>query len=122
MTSLYESLLPKMATVLELTQQSDAALSPQAKQALVHSVRLATPIPRTVCTSDSADHAHQTNDFKESLRQAREAAQTLRGGELSLAEQDEVIAMLERLKARKTCVRSSSSCMCECSRVYMYVG
>ncbi|KAH9945578.1 hypothetical protein B0H21DRAFT_426862 [Amylocystis lapponica] len=79
MTSLYESLLLKMVAVLELTQQSEVALSPQLKQALVQS----------------------TNDFKESMRQAREAATTLPGGELSVAEQDEVIAMLERLKARK---------------------
>lgn len=46
----------------------------------------------------------QTNDLRDSLKEAKEAASSLPGGELSVEEQDEVIAMLERLKARKKCV------------------
>jgi len=38
-TSLYESLLLKLVTVLELTQQSEGAVTPQAKQALLQAVR-----------------------------------------------------------------------------------
>ncbi|KAI0932766.1 hypothetical protein AcW1_000210 [Taiwanofungus camphoratus] len=79
MTTLFETLLLKLATVLELIQQSEVALSPQIKQALVHA----------------------TNDFKESLKQAKEAANNLPGGELSVGEQDEVIEMLQRLKNNK---------------------
>ncbi|CCM06339.1 uncharacterized protein FIBRA_08593 [Fibroporia radiculosa] len=79
MTAVYESLVLKLAAVLELAQQSEAALTPQSRQALIQA----------------------TNDFKESLRQARELADALPGGELSVEEQDDVIEMLEQLKARK---------------------
>ncbi|KAI9059573.1 hypothetical protein FKP32DRAFT_1579444 [Trametes sanguinea] len=83
MTSLYESLLPKLATVVELATQDQGAFTPQAKQALVRS----------------------TKDFKDSVKEAHEYATTLPGGELSVDEQDEVIDMLEELKERKRCVR-----------------
>ncbi|OSD05772.1 hypothetical protein PYCCODRAFT_1465103 [Trametes coccinea BRFM310] len=79
MTSLYESLLLKLANVVELATQDQGASTPQAKQALVRS----------------------TKDFKESVREAREYAAGLPGGEMSVQEQDEVIEMLERLKERK---------------------
>ncbi|KZT67684.1 hypothetical protein DAEQUDRAFT_767041 [Daedalea quercina L-15889] len=80
MSNIYESLLPKLVAILEATQQAtDGAPTQQAKQTLVHA----------------------TNDFRETLKEAKEIASTLPGGELSLEEQDEVIAMLERLKERK---------------------
>ncbi|KZT09082.1 uncharacterized protein LAESUDRAFT_648182 [Laetiporus sulphureus 93-53] len=79
MSSQYENLLLKLITVLELIQQSEIAPTPQTRQALVQA----------------------TNEYKESLRQAKEAANALPGGELSLEEQDEVIDMLERLRDRK---------------------
>lgn len=37
-TSLYESLLFKLVTVLELTQKSEGIVTPQAKQALLQAV------------------------------------------------------------------------------------
>ncbi|KAH9920291.1 uncharacterized protein B0H18DRAFT_1122021 [Fomitopsis serialis] len=80
MSDVYESLLPKLVAILEATQQAAVgAPTQQGKQALVHA----------------------TNDFKDTLKQAKELASTLPGGELSVEEQDEVIAMLERLKERK---------------------
>ncbi|KAH9836621.1 uncharacterized protein C8Q71DRAFT_857842 [Rhodofomes roseus] len=80
MSTVYESLLPKLVAILEVTQQAaDSPPTQQVKQALVH----------------------VTNDFKETLRQAKDMASTLPGGELSVEEQGEVIAMLEKLKERK---------------------
>lgn len=38
-TSLYESLLLKLVTVLELTQRPEGTVTPQAKQALLQAVR-----------------------------------------------------------------------------------
>ncbi|EMD41607.1 hypothetical protein CERSUDRAFT_90181 [Gelatoporia subvermispora B] len=78
-TAQFETLVPKLATVLERAQQAEEGLTPQTKQALVAA----------------------TNDFKDSIRAAREAARALPGGELALAEQDAVLEMLERLRARK---------------------
>ncbi|KAH9927447.1 uncharacterized protein BXZ73DRAFT_48789 [Epithele typhae] len=79
MTSLFESLTPKLANVIETATQDQGPLTPQSKQALVRS----------------------TKDFKDSLREANEFASTLPGGELSIEEQDEIIGMLEKLKDRK---------------------
>ncbi|EIW65076.1 uncharacterized protein TRAVEDRAFT_140450 [Trametes versicolor FP-101664 SS1] len=81
MTSVYESLLLKLANVAELAVQDQGPLTPQAKQALVRS----------------------TKEFKDAMKEANEFATTLPGGELSVEEQDEVIGMLENLKERKRC-------------------
>ncbi|EIM92020.1 uncharacterized protein STEHIDRAFT_151370 [Stereum hirsutum FP-91666 SS1] len=77
-SSAFESLLPKLLATLELTQQESTS-TPQAKQALLHA----------------------TNDFKASLSRAKGLANALPGGELLIEEQDEVIAMLERLRDKK---------------------
>ncbi|KZP26003.1 hypothetical protein FIBSPDRAFT_1041079 [Athelia psychrophila] len=74
--TLYESLLAKLVTVLELTQNPEGTVTPQAKQALLHA----------------------TNDFKNSLAQAKNHINALPGGELLVEEQDEVIEYLEGLK------------------------
>ncbi|KAF9817527.1 hypothetical protein IEO21_03378 [Rhodonia placenta] len=79
MTAIYESLLLKLVTVLELTQQSESTPTTQTRQALVQA----------------------TTDFRESLKQAKELASTLPGGELSVDEQEDVIEMLFRLRDRK---------------------
>ncbi|KAF8878445.1 hypothetical protein BD779DRAFT_1447646 [Infundibulicybe gibba] len=76
---LYESLLVKLATVLELTQRQEVVSLPQAKQALLQA----------------------TNDFKNSINQAKEFADTLPGGELQMSDQDEVVEMLIELRDRK---------------------
>ncbi|KAG6810898.1 hypothetical protein H0H92_009890 [Tricholoma furcatifolium] len=78
-TNLYEGLLLKLVTVLELTQKSEGVTTPQAKQALLQA----------------------TNDFKNALHQAKELAAGLPGGEMMVQDQDEVIAMLEKLRDRK---------------------
>ncbi|KAI0367494.1 hypothetical protein BV20DRAFT_555973 [Pilatotrama ljubarskyi] len=79
MTAVYESLLLKLANVLELATQEQGSMTPQAKQALVRS----------------------TKEYKDSMREAHDFATNLPGGELSVQEQDEVIQMLEKLKERK---------------------
>lgn len=78
-TELYQSLLIKLVTVLELTQKPDGIVTPQAKQALLQA----------------------TNDYKNVLAQARELATKLPGGELVTEEQEEVIQMLEEIRDRK---------------------
>lgn len=82
-----------------MTQQAtEGASTQQAKQALVQAVRF----HGYMC--GCAAHREQTNNFRDNLKEAKETASSLPGGELSVEEQDEVIAMLERLKARKKCV------------------
>ncbi|KAI0666223.1 hypothetical protein C8Q78DRAFT_984763 [Trametes maxima] len=79
MASVYESLLLRLANVVELATQDQGAFTPQARQALVRTTR----------------------EFKDGMKEAQEFAATLPGGELSIEEQDEVIDMLEKLKERK---------------------
>ncbi|KAF5376977.1 hypothetical protein D9615_007210 [Tricholomella constricta] len=78
-TSLYESLLLKLVTILELTQNSEGIVTPQAKQALLQA----------------------TNDFKNAINQAKDLAAGLPGGEMLVQDQDEVIEMLEKLRDGK---------------------
>ncbi|RDB24646.1 hypothetical protein Hypma_008247 [Hypsizygus marmoreus] len=78
-TSLYESLLLKLVTILELTQKSEGIATPLAKQALLQA----------------------TNDLKNSINQAKELAGSLPGGEMLVQDQDDVIGMLEQLRDRK---------------------
>lgn len=44
---------------------------------------------------------HQIQAFRETLNDARSIASALPGGEMLIEEQEEVIAMLERLRAKK---------------------
>ncbi|KAG2023881.1 hypothetical protein CC2G_001487 [Coprinopsis cinerea AmutBmut pab1-1] len=78
-SALYESLILKLVTVLEITRESEGITTPQAKQKLLQA----------------------TNDFKNSLAQAKEIARNIPGGEFTVEEQDEVIEMLETLRDRK---------------------
>ncbi|KXN85593.1 hypothetical protein AN958_11088 [Leucoagaricus sp. SymC.cos] len=77
--NLYESLLSKLVTVLQLTHQNEGTTTPAAKQAILQA----------------------TNDFKNALAQAKDLVTNLPGGELLIEEQDEVIKMLETLRNRK---------------------
>jgi hypothetical protein len=47
----------------------------------------------------------QIQAFREALNRARSLAHALPGGELLIEEQDEVIAMLERVREKKRYVR-----------------
>ncbi|KAF9466973.1 hypothetical protein BDZ94DRAFT_1250212 [Collybia nuda] len=78
-TSLYESLLVKLVTIIQLTQSSEGTATPQSKQALLQA----------------------TNDYKSAVIRAKELAASLPGGELLVEDQDEVITMLEKLRDRK---------------------
>ncbi|KAF7301052.1 Mediator of RNA polymerase II transcription subunit 9 [Mycena indigotica] len=77
--ALFDSLLPKLITVLELIQGPDGTVTPQARQAVLNA----------------------TNEFKSALNQAKELATNLPGGNLRTEEQVEVIAMLTELRDRK---------------------
>ncbi|KAF5356257.1 hypothetical protein D9756_004346 [Leucocoprinus leucothites] len=77
--NLYESLLLKLVTVLQLTHQTEGTTTPAAKQTILQA----------------------TNDFKSALAQAKDLVANLPGGELMIQEQDEVIQMLETLRDRK---------------------
>ncbi|KIY45447.1 hypothetical protein FISHEDRAFT_49229 [Fistulina hepatica ATCC 64428] len=77
--ALYESLLSKLADVLELTQKSEGVTSAQARKAILDA----------------------TNEFKSALSQAKEFATDIPGGELLISEQDEVIEMLTQIRDKK---------------------
>ena len=93
--SSFDVLLQKLAVVLELSS-SGGELTPQARQALLQSVRT----PRD-CVEIRLTKRLQTNDLKDALSQAKSLINALPGGELCLDEQDEVIDMLDRLKQAK---------------------
>ncbi|KIJ59843.1 hypothetical protein HYDPIDRAFT_32835 [Hydnomerulius pinastri MD-312] len=76
---LFGCIIPKLIAVLEHTQRSEGTVTPQAKQALLQA----------------------TNDFKSTLAQAKEYANSLSGGELNAQQQDELIRMLEMLRDHK---------------------
>ncbi|TFK28364.1 hypothetical protein FA15DRAFT_584412 [Coprinopsis marcescibilis] len=78
-SALYESLLLKLATVIEITRENEGVANVQVKQRLLQA----------------------TNDFRNSLSQAKELATTIPGGEFTVYEQDDVIEMLETLRERK---------------------
>lgn len=50
----------------------------------------------------------QTNDFKNALQRAKDLANGLPGGELVVEEQEEIIAMLERIREHNKCARMMS--------------
>ncbi|KIM50973.1 hypothetical protein SCLCIDRAFT_1224966 [Scleroderma citrinum Foug A] len=77
--SLFEQIIPRLLAVLDHTQRSDSTATPQAKQALLQA----------------------TNDYKNTLSQAKEYAAHLPGGELNADEQKALIDMLERLREHK---------------------
>ncbi|KAL4068968.1 hypothetical protein J3A83DRAFT_4247329 [Scleroderma citrinum] len=77
--SLFEQIIPKLITVLRHTQRSDSTVTPQAKQALLQA----------------------TNDYKNTLLQAKEYSAHLPGGELNAEEQKALIKLLERLHEHK---------------------
>ncbi|KAK7034758.1 hypothetical protein VNI00_012165 [Paramarasmius palmivorus] len=78
-TALFQNLLSKLVTILELTQNPEGIATPQGKQAILQA----------------------TNDFKASLMQAKELAGGLPGGDLLIEDQDDVIDMLMTLRDRK---------------------
>ncbi|KAI6043777.1 hypothetical protein EDC04DRAFT_2890462 [Pisolithus marmoratus] len=74
-----EQIIPKLIAVLEHTQMSGSNPTPQTTQGLLQA----------------------TNEYKNTLLQAKKYAATLPGGELNVADQEELIAMLERLRDHK---------------------
>ncbi|KAH9048782.1 hypothetical protein EDB84DRAFT_120133 [Lactarius hengduanensis] len=78
-SSAFESLLPKLLTILQVTQRPEGTTNVRNKQDLLQAIQA----------------------FREAMSHARDVAGALPGGELLIEEQDEIIAMLERLRAKK---------------------
>lgn len=78
-SSAFESLLPRLLTILQVTQRPEGTTNARNKQDLLQAIQA----------------------FREAMNHARDVAGALPGGELLIEEQNEVIAMLERLRAKK---------------------
>jgi len=101
--SVFESLLPALANVLEVARRQDdttTTLTQQTKQELLKAVRsrlsLGSFSQKIYIYSDD-----QTNNFKSNLAEAKRLVDSLPGGNLTLSEQDEVIELLEKLRDEK---------------------
>ncbi|KAJ8088867.1 hypothetical protein PM082_014113 [Marasmius tenuissimus] len=78
-TGLFQNLLSKLATILELTQSPEGTSTQQGREAI----------------------RQATDDFRRSLALAKGLATGLPGGELLIEDQDDVIDMLATLRDRK---------------------
>jgi len=78
-SSVFESLLPKLLLILQVTQRPEGTSNVRNKQDLLQAIQA----------------------FREDLNHARSLASALPGGEMLIEEQDEIIAMLERLREKK---------------------
>ncbi|KAI0781837.1 hypothetical protein C8Q75DRAFT_812165 [Abortiporus biennis] len=74
-----EHLVLKFANIIDLICTRGAQNDPQLKHVLVKEI----------------------NDFKEDMNQAKNAANTLPGGDLTMDDQDDVIRMLEQLRNQR---------------------
>jgi hypothetical protein len=98
--SAFESLLPKLLAILQVTQRPEGTSNVRNKQDLLQAVSRARIAPSVKHTRTRT----QIQAFREALNHARSLASALPGGELHIEEQDEVIAMLVRLREKKRCV------------------
>jgi hypothetical protein len=78
-SSAFETLLPKLLTILQVTQRPEGTTNARNKQDLLQAIQA----------------------FREAVNHARDVAGALPGGELLIEEQNEIITMLERLRAKK---------------------
>ncbi|KAH9994473.1 hypothetical protein BJV77DRAFT_943694 [Russula vinacea] len=78
-SSVFESLLPKLLSILQVTQRPEGTSNVRNKQDLLQAIQA----------------------FREALNNARSTASALPGGEMLIEEQEEIIAMLERLREKK---------------------
>ncbi|KAI0346363.1 hypothetical protein BDW22DRAFT_1425853 [Trametopsis cervina] len=85
-STIYEGLLQKLATALEVLDESIVSSPPstETKRKLVQA----------------------TNAFKEDVARAKDLAHDLPGAELSSVEQEDIIVTLETLKVRKKAILS----------------
>ncbi|KAI0307425.1 hypothetical protein B0F90DRAFT_1621223 [Multifurca ochricompacta] len=82
-SSAFEALLPKLLNILKVTERPEGTSNARNKQDLLTGIQT----------------------FREALNQARDLANGLPGGESLIEEQEEMIVILERLKAKKKYVR-----------------
>ena len=115
-SSAFESLLPKLLTILQVTQRPEGTSNVRNKQDLLQAVSGTTSSSSIAYKRSGVRHCiiyiyiyTQIQAFREALNRARSLAHALPGGELLIEEQDEVIAMLERLREKKRYVSSSDN-------------
>jgi hypothetical protein len=96
-SSVFESLLPKLLTILQVTQRPEGTSNVRNKQDLLQAVSCNC----IDCDNDPLKCDTQIQAFREALNDARSIASALPGGEMLIEEQEDVIAMLERLRAKK---------------------
>ncbi|KAN0138580.1 hypothetical protein V8E53_003568 [Lactarius tabidus] len=78
-SSAFETLLPKLLTILQVTQRPEGTTNARNKQDLLQAIQA----------------------FREAMNHARDVAGALPGGEFLIEEQNEIITMLERLRTKK---------------------
>jgi hypothetical protein len=92
----FESLLPKVINILQLSQNPEGVASLEARKALLQAVSYRDSYAYGL---SHASFVFKTTDLKESLGRAQELANSLPGGEVTVEEQDAVIAMLEEMQS-----------------------
>ncbi len=103
-SSVFESLLPKLLTILQVTQRPEGTSNVRNKQDLLQAVSCSCiDLQHSLCTYART----QIQAFREALNDARSIANALPGGEMLIEEQEDIIAMLERLRTKKRYV-----CLC----------
>ena len=96
-SSVFESLLPKLLSILQVTQRPEGTSNVRNKQDLLQAVSRRN-VDRE---NNSYRTCTQIQAFREALNNARSTASALPGGEMLIEEQEEIIAMLERLREKK---------------------
>ena len=101
-SSVFESLLPKLLKIFQVTQRPEGTSNVRNKQDLLQAVsRSCIDCAQRINTLSDTPARTQIQTFREALNDARSIANALPGGEMLIEEQEEVIAMLERLRAKK---------------------
>jgi hypothetical protein len=95
-SSVFESLLPKLLSILQVTQRPEGTSNVRNKQDLLQAVNRSY----IDCINTLMTHT-QIQAFREALNNARSTASALPGGEMLIEEQEDIIAMLERLREKK---------------------
>ena len=106
-TEVFEGLVPALVDLVAAIHRDDEPVNVH-KQSVCQAVRTSWDShPSTYPQTDP-----QTNIFKQRMASAKEITDNLPGGEMSLSDQDEVIAMLKALRDQKRLVHHlPTACM-----------
>ena len=100
-TDAFEDLLPALVDLVAAIHCEDEPLNVH-KQSVAQAVRVYETLSSHGVLS--VVFVSQTNVFKQRMAAAKDIVDTLPGGEMSLSDQDEVIAMLKALRDQKRSV------------------